>query len=355
MIKNLVRGPTVPVLLALMLAAILLSACGSSGNPGTASPGTATPSPQDGSYPVQIDNCGRTLTFDEAPSRAVLPYHPMAEIFVGLGLADRAIGRVGYEGALTKPPLLPEQAADFEQLPVVSDGNFPPPKEQMLALRPDFLLAYGDFDYGGEHEGAEGLATLEDLDTAGVQVYSVVCPDKAGKNTEETLEATYRAILDIGTIFGVSERAEQRVAQMKAQIAEVGETVAGEPVLKVIAYGGGKGPVSLAGGSTIISQIIDAAGGANVFADRDPFFEASLEAVAAKEADAFLIFADYEEATDKLDGTKESEFLFATFPGMQASRDRRVAVTDYVYTSPGWRVAQTVEDIARQLHPEVFE
>ena len=40
---------------------------------------------------------------------------------------------------------------------------------------------------------------------------------------------------------------------------------------------------------------------------------------------------------------------------MQASRDRRVAVTDYVYTSPGWRVAQTVEDIARQLHPEVFE
>jgi len=135
----------------------------------------------------------------------------------------------------------------------------------------------------------------------------------------------------------------------------VGDTVAGEPVLKVIAYGGGTGPVSLAGGSTIISQIIDASGGENVFADRDPFFEASLEAVAAKDADAFLIFADYEEATDKLDATKESEFLFTTFPGMQASRDRRVAVTDYVYTSPGWRVAQTVEDIARQLHPEVFE
>ena len=355
MIKNLVRGPTAPVLPALMLAAILLSGCGGSGDPGTASPGTAMPSSQGGSYPVQVDNCGRTLTFDKAPSRAVLPYHPMAEIMVGLGLADRAIGRVGYEGALTKPPLLPEQAADFEQIPVVSDGNFPPPKEQMLALRPDFLFAYGDFDYGGEHEGAEGLATLEDLDAAGVQVYSVVCPDEAGKFTEETLEVTYRAILDIGTIFGVSERAEQRVAQMKAQIADVEKKVADEPTLKVIAYGGGKGPVSLAGGQTIISQIIDAAGGENVFADRDPFFEASLEAVAAKDADAFLIFADYEEATDKLDATKESEFLFTTFPGMQASRDRRVAVTDYVYTSPGWRVAQTVEDIARQLHPEVFE
>ena len=100
MIKNSVRGPTAPVLLALMLVVILLSACGSSGDPGTASPGTATPSSQGGSYPVQVDNCGRTLTFDEAPSRAVLPYHPMAEIFVGLGLADRAIGRVGYELSL---------------------------------------------------------------------------------------------------------------------------------------------------------------------------------------------------------------------------------------------------------------
>jgi ABC-type Fe3+-hydroxamate transport system substrate-binding protein len=91
-----------------------------------------------------------------------------------------------------------------------------------------------------------------------------------------------------------------------------------------------------------------------VFADRDPFFEASLEAVAGKQADAFLIYANAKEATDALDGTHEEQFLFTTFPNTKASKDHRVIVTDYTFTAPGWRLAQTVEDFAHQLHPKAF-
>ncbi len=334
---------------------IVLAACGG-GEVGGASTGTGGGARAEG-FPVTIQNCGHTLTFDQPPSRAVLPYHPTAEIFVGLGLADRAIGRVGYKGALTKPPILPEQAADFERLPVVSGTNFPPPKEQMLALRPDFLFAYGDFDYGGKHAGAEGLATLDELGAAGVKVYTVVCPDESGNYTNENLEATYRTILELGKIFGVSDRAERRVAEMKAQIADVSQKVSGQPVAKVIGYISGKGPLELTGGqTTIITQIVEAAGGENVFAEPNKaFFQASLETVAGKEADAFVIFADYEEATDTLDGIKEAQFLFETFPNMQASKDRRVVVTDFTFTSPGWRLAQTVEDFAQGLHPDAFK
>lgn len=308
-------------------------------------------------FPVTVQNCGRTLTFDQPPSRAVLPYHPMAEIFVGLGLADRAIGRTGYTGGLTEPPTLPEQAADFERIPVVSDDNYPPPKEQMLSLRPDFLFAYGDFDYGGKHQGAEGLATLEELGAAGVQVYTVVCPDESGGYTNENLQALYRSILDLGKIFGVGDRAERRVAEMQAQIADVSQKVSGEPTAKVIAYYGGEGPLSLVGGgSALFTQILEAVGGENMFAEASGYdLQASLETVAGKQADAFVVFADYEDATDTLDGTAEAQFLFSTFPNMPASKDRRVAVTDFTFTSPGWRVAQTVEDIARQLHPDAFK
>ncbi len=79
--------------------------------------------------------------------------------------------------------------------------------------------------------------------------------------------------------------------------------------------------------------------GENVFADRESFFQAGLEAVAAEDVDA----------------TKEADFLFETFPNLDASRDRRFAVTTYELTAHGWRNAQTVEDLARQLHPEAFE
>lgn len=333
---------------------LVLAACGGGGS-GGASMSAGGDLRVDG-FPVTIQNCGRTLTFDQPPSRAVLAYHPIAEMFVGLGLADRAIGRVGFSGAITEPPILPEQAADFARIPVVSDNSFPPPKEQMLSLRSDFLLAYGDFDYGGEHQGAEGLATLDELTTAGVQVYTVVCPDEAGDYTNENFDAVYRTILDLGKIFGVSDRAERRVAEMQAQIAEVSQQVRGRPVAKVIAYSSGQGPLNVNGGrATLITQIIEAAGGENVFAEPNEYtIEVSLETVAAKETDAFLIFANYEEPTDTPDGTKEAQFLFDTFPNMQASKDRRVVVTDYTYTAPGWRIAQTVEDFARQLHPEAF-
>lgn len=89
-----------------VLVAVVLAACGDdAGAPAAGADGV----PSAAGYPVTIENCGRTLTFDTPPSRAVLPYHPIAEIVVGLGLADRAIGRYGYQGAFPAAPLLPDQ------------------------------------------------------------------------------------------------------------------------------------------------------------------------------------------------------------------------------------------------------
>lgn len=104
---------------SIVVFCLVLAACAGAGGASTSTGGGAR---ADG-FPVTIQNCGRTLTFDQPPSRAVLAYHPIAEMFVGLGLADRAIGRVGFSGAMTEPPILPEQAADFARIPVVSDNS----------------------------------------------------------------------------------------------------------------------------------------------------------------------------------------------------------------------------------------
>ncbi|MGE3285719.1 MAG: ABC transporter substrate-binding protein [Pseudonocardia sp.] len=336
---------------AAVLAAAVLAGCGG----GSAGGGTApsAPAPAEDGYPVTVQNCGRTLTFDRAPSRMLLGYHPVAEIAVGLGLADRAVGRTGYAGGLSKAPVLPEQQADFDRIPVVSDNNYPPPKEQLLTLRPDFILGYGIFDVGGDAAGAPGLATMDELTAAGIPIYMATCPDgiddPGGGYGQDTLAATYQTILDVGRIFGVSERAEQRVAEMKAQIEAVRARTGTEGSPKVLLYSRGTGPIEVVGGRSLITEIVEAAGGTNVFADGKIFFEASKEAVAARPADVFLIFSEYGSAAEA------GEFLFRTFPSMPASSARRTAATEYTFTSPGWRVAQTVEDIARQLHPAAFD
>lgn len=336
-------------LLSLVALAGMVAGCGSGGGaqPGGGQSGTAP------GYPVTIENCGQTLTFQRPPSRAVLSYHPIAEMFVGLGLADRAIGRAGYQGAYEQPPLLPEQAEEFKGIPVVSRTSYPPPREELLSLRPDFLLAYGDFDYGGEHAGTQGLASLEELDAVGIDVYTVVCPREGAYDTG-TLADTYRSILDLGKIFGVEDRARQQVGEMKRQIADVRARVADEPPVDVIAYAGGEGPLNILGGRSIYSQLIEAAGARNVFPDAPGYYQASREVVAASGADAFVIAANSTNSTGQLDASTEARVLSATFPNMNAGKQRRFAVTSFDYLTQGWRNAQTVEDLARQLHPRAF-
>ncbi|MGL4745631.1 MAG: ABC transporter substrate-binding protein [Dermatophilaceae bacterium] len=342
-----------------ILTTTALTGCGASTSGADSDPAgsaSAASGSKSTTYPLEIENCGRTLRFDAPPERAVLSYHPVAEMFVGLGLADRAVGRAGYSGAFgDKPSVLPEQKADFDRIPVVSDNPYPPTRERLLQLRPDFMLAYGDFDYGGEQEGAEGLATLEQLEKAGVQVYLVVCPDPGGKYANETLDATYRSLTDLGRIFGVSERATARVKEMRAQVDAVRRRVEDQPVVDSIIYAGGTGPLTLSGGVGINNELLEIAGGRNPFPDEGLYFEATREAVAAQRADAYVVFADAATPDGRLDPASATSFLFSTFPEMPASVNKRVASTAFEFTVPGWRNAQTAEDLARQLHPKAFE
>ncbi len=249
-------------------------------------------------------------------------------------------------------PPLPEQAADFEAIPDVSDF-YPPPREEMLALRPDFVLVYGDFDY----DASQSLATREQLKTAGAEVYELACPenDYSGEN----LDAVYRTILDLGTIFGVSDRAQARVEQMRQQIADVQAKVSDEPPVKVLYYYGGTGPIGTRGGVGIIDEVIEAAGGENVFAaEQSLYLRVPREEVAATAPDVFIVIAETPSEgppTETLDASEPFEFLYQTFPLLPASVNRRGIVFDDIRMgSAGWRVAQTIEDLARQLHPDAF-
>ncbi len=105
-------------LMFILLVFALLTACGSAP---TAQPSaaplaaTANSAPTDapaaiaGSYPLTIENCGRTLTFTQAPERVLAIYQPLAEIMIALGLGEKIVG-IQY-GQSQEP--LPEQAEAF--------------------------------------------------------------------------------------------------------------------------------------------------------------------------------------------------------------------------------------------------
>ncbi|ATE55228.1 hypothetical protein CNX65_19670 [Actinosynnema pretiosum] len=337
------RARSRPLAVALLSLSALLAGCATGAGDGGAA---ARPDPS-GHYPVTVRNCGREVTFDRAPSRVYLGFQSAAEVFFGLGLGERAIAQI-------KPvdTPLPDQAADFDRVPDESpDSYVPVGKEQMFGLRPDFLLAYVNSEYGGPDQLAPGLATVDDLQAIGARVYALVCPE----DTPVRTEFTYRALTDLGAIFDVEQRAAEVVDSMKARVAEVQRRVAGREPVPVFYYYGGEGPIMTGTRDAFVNEVIALAGGVNVFGDtgggRRGFLDVSQERVAATDPAVFLIGASPNADEDL---AAKTDYLYRTFPQLRASRDRRVALTYDTANTPGWRFADVVEDLARTLHPDAF-
>lgn len=330
---------------SLFLVPALVAGCATSDT--SAAGGATTTAPASDHYPVTVENCGRTLTFDEAPSRAYLGYQSAAELFFGLGLANRAIAQI-----TPADTPLPEQAADFERVPDRSpDSYVPVGREEMLQLRPDLLFAYVNSEYGGPDNLAPGLATVDDLASIGANVYALVCPGEEPVR----VDFTYRAIRDLGVIFDMEDRANAVAEEMQARIADVQRRVAGREPKPVLFYYGGEGPLMTGTNISFMDEMIRLAGGTNVFGDigggRRGFLDVSQEQVATTNPYAFMIVAT---PSSEQDAPTKAEYLYRTFPQMQASMDRRVVLTTDTADTPGRRYVSVIEDLARALHPDAF-
>lgn len=232
---------------------------------------------------------------------------------------------------------------------------------QRFAIRSEPFLISGVKPPVGTDGSAPGLATIEDLAGIGAQVYSALCPNEENKNVE-SMEAAYRAITDLGVIFGVPDRATERVEAMQRQIADVQAKVAGREPVKVLYYNSGEGPIDTVGGDAFVNELIELAGGVNVFGDttegrNEEYFQAPLERVAATSPEVFLINDNSEgegEPGSPTRGNAKAQYLYKTFPNMPASRDQRVMLAGYIEAEAGWRFVQVVEDLARTLHPDTF-
>ncbi len=103
------------------------------------------PPPPSSAYPVTISNCGTSVTYAQAPTRAVSNDINTTEDMLALGLQSHMVGEFGASGSLPSGQPFPAQfAAGFKQVHEISPGYFT--LEQLIGLKPDFLFA--GWDYG---------------------------------------------------------------------------------------------------------------------------------------------------------------------------------------------------------------
>lgn len=320
---------------AASLGLLALTACG------------AGVTPADGTAPstdaVTIENCGNTVTIPDAPT-AVVGLHPsQTELLLRLGLADSLVGQA-QATAQALPADVAELAAD---VPVIG-GETPPSREDLLAVRPDFVYAPTTYEFTAE----QGFASIEQLTEAGVAAYTATggCFDR---RMEGTVDDLFIDLENLGTIFDVHAEADDLIAESKAQLAAVEAAIEGldKPRVAQIYVDG----TTLSGiGAGVEYDILRHAGADTVFTPDDPafadFFAAEItpESLAAEAPDA-LVFAVTDEAHEQ----SVRAYLATTFPDMPAVRDGRLIAVSSADMFPGTLGNVTVvRQIAEALHPD---
>lgn len=285
-------------------------------------------------FPVTVKSCDREVTFDAAPTRAISNDVNLTEMMLVLGLRDRMVGYTGISGWKT---LDEEMRLGVAELPELSAKY--PTKEVLAGAEPDFFFA--GWNYGMK---VGGEVTPETLEPLGIKTYELTesCIH-IGPKAKSSMDDMYTDALNLGRIFGVEARAEELVAGWKARLAAVTAGVDRSAPLRVFVYDSGEEAPFTAGAYAMPTALIEAAGGINIMNDMEKSWaEIGWEPVVERNPEVVVI-VNYGDVTadQKIAFLKENP----AFAGIDAVRNDRFVVLDYVEATPGPRNIKAVEKL----------
>ncbi|MFC1692954.1 ABC transporter substrate-binding protein [Candidatus Latescibacterota bacterium] len=250
------------------------------------------------------------------------------ETLFALGLGDRVVG-------VTRYCKYPPEALEKDKVGGYLDPNY----EAIATLNPDLVIVLPG------HENIKNYLTELGL------AYVMVRNDRV----EDILET----FTIIGDICGISEKASEIVANMKARIQLIKEQIKDTPrrrVLVSISRTLGTGSledVYIAGKNTFYDELIMYAGGVNAYKGYDIEYPVlSAEGLLYLNPD---IIIDIVPDLDKR-GVDNTAILkdWESVSHVEAVKNRRIHVLSDDYTViPGPRFIQLLEDFAHIIHPEI--
>lgn len=322
---------------SLILGSSLLAGCGQ----GVTAP-AATQIPGEAAQTIQ--NCGRTLSFEAAPQRAVAMTPGQSELMVKLGLADKVVAEAQTKGSELAPEL--KASGNVKQL----SEQTPPSREVLLGVSPDFVYSPTGYEFTAE----QGFASVEQLKQAGAESYIATAGCMERRSNAEVKDLL-TDIDNIGTVFGAREKARAAREEAAEAISRVEKAVEGKEQPTVVELFV-EGNTLAAIGAGIEYDIIRTAGGKNVFNPTDQAFAKFFSAVISPETlvqknPEVIVFT----TLDKAHGEATRAYLEEKFPEVPAVKNRRLVAIDSDDVMPGtWGNIRAVEQIAKALHPDAF-
>ncbi|MCG5218012.1 ABC transporter substrate-binding protein [Streptosporangium soli] len=323
------RSPLRAMLIPAMAGMILVTGCGAQVTARQGAPA-----------PVKVARCAEEVEYHR-PQRTVVYEAGSADKMFVLGLTDHV---AGYVMPPANPPVTRSPwAAEYAKVKMLSDDLLN--RELVVDAKADLVVAGWQSGFSDQR----GI-TPEILDGLGIQsfMHSETCynyPDHPFKVAP--FQGLYTDLERLGAIFGAQDRARRVTDQLKKRVAAVREQAPKGYSPRVFLYDSGTDQPFTSGNQAPPHEIIETAGGTNIFGDLDGrWTSVGWEAVVKGQPEIIMIL-DYGDKP-----AKEKIAFLKSSPRMRsvpAVRHDRFHIIDYNEAISGPRIVDGLEKFGAYL------
>lgn len=301
--------------LVFLLMALLLSACGSAVNP-----------PEKTGEITLVDGLGRTVTLPRPAQRIVALAPSVSEVLFAVGAGGQMVGRHSLSS-------YPEEVKNITDIGG-SMGTYS--IETITSLQPELVIA-------AEINTPEQVKTLEDL---GLTVFYLSNPDD--------LDGLYGMLETVGELTGHEAEVKKLNTSLKERVKKVLRLVEKADTVPLVFYElDGTDPAKpwTSGPGTFLDELIRSAGGKNVGSVlTGEWAQISSEELLVQNPDIILL------GDSNYGMTPEQVAVRTGWDGLKAVNAGNVyAFNDDLVSLPGPRLVDGLEELAKILHPELFQ
>ena len=276
------------------------------------------PLPAKSEVSVQDDR-GRTVRLDQPAHRVIALYGALNEIVAALGREDLLVAR-------TEADEIPPSILDR---PVIGT-HMRPNIELIVGLHPDLVI-----QLAGRSESEKTLSSLEGLGL------------KTALFRASSFSELFSIVRRVGVLVGAEDAATALVASTEKRLDKVARATVTEPrpsVFFEVRYPN----LLAAGGGSMVSDVIERAGGRNCQDGQEKFVRLNEEELLRLNPEVYLIQqGPMNPRPMPLSGRPH----FATLRALQNGRVH--IVDESMYSRPGPRSIEAVEELAALLNPAV--
>lgn len=228
---------------------------------------------------VVTDDAGRAVQLDKPAARIVSLMPTITDLVIAMGHADHLIARTDYDND-----------PRVRHLPSIG-GGLTPSVEWIAARQPDLVISWPD---------NASRSLVSQLEAIAIPVFSV---------RTDTIANTLSAIRNLGVLLGDGAGADSLARSISSGLDSVRAAVRGLRPVRV-AYVLSLNPPTIAGPRTFVDELIQIAGGENVFSDITQLYpEINVEELVRRDPDVIVLaresVSDAEQSLRSLPGWRD--------------------------------------------------